>query len=374
MVDIFIKYICQHLKNIYGVDCNRKYIIDLDSSTSSKFSRHLIFHLPGAVFKDNIHAGDFVLHICKLLERKLRVGSEFSANKDVGSDSYQPTWPKSEVLTGNGCVHTSEINAKIQEETQHETFTSVNLQELRELIVKDGKGELGIFCDQGVYTRNRNFRIFKSTKIGKDSHLVLSRQNTYKPSFKNVKGSFSKDSEYLLFLDSLVSNVSMQVGGKDVRVLTCGSCEKSCKRSSRMDARDSSSLSQHGYEHSPYPEIDNFISSVLTKGGVQGQIRRWVYFPQGKLITYDVINNRWCENIGRAHKSNNVMIVADLRLGVYYQKCHDPVCRGIDYRSPLKSLYHRKSIRCQVVSLTSFQVMILMTKSFVSCYLNASRG
>lgn len=180
MVDIFIKYVCHHLKNIYGVDCNRKYIIDLDSSTSSKFSRHLIFHLPGAVFKDNIHAGNFVRHICTLLERKLRVGSEFSANKDVGSDSYQPTWPKSEVLTGNGSVHTSEINAKIQEETQHETFTSVNLQELRELIVKDGKGELGIFCDQGVYTRNRNFRIFKSTKIGKDSHLVLSRQNTYK--------------------------------------------------------------------------------------------------------------------------------------------------------------------------------------------------
>lgn len=69
-------------------------------------------------------SGNFVRHICTLLERKLRVGSEFSANKDVGSDSYQPTWPKSEVLTGNGSVHTSEINAKIQEETQHETFTS----------------------------------------------------------------------------------------------------------------------------------------------------------------------------------------------------------------------------------------------------------
>ena len=26
-------------------------------STASKFSRHLIFHLPGAVFKDNIHVG-----------------------------------------------------------------------------------------------------------------------------------------------------------------------------------------------------------------------------------------------------------------------------------------------------------------------------
>ena len=24
----------------------------------------------------------------------------------------------------------------------------------------------------------------------------------------------------------------------------------------------------------------------------------------------------------------------DLRLGVYYQKCHDPDCKSIDYRSP----------------------------------------
>ena len=30
----------------------------------------------------------------------------------------------------------------------------------------------------------------------------------------------------------------------------------------------------------------------------------------------------------------HVRIVADLRLGVYYQKCHDPDCRRIDYRSP----------------------------------------
>ena len=39
--------------------------------------------------------------------------------------------------------------------------------------------------------------------------------------------------------------------------------------------------SQSGYEHSPYPEIDNFISQVINKGGVQGEIRRWVFFPKG---------------------------------------------------------------------------------------------
>ena len=41
---------------------------------------------------------------------------------------------------------------------------------------------------------------------------------------------------------------------------------------------------QSGYEHSPYPEIDNFISLVINKGGVPGEIRRWVFFPRGIFL------------------------------------------------------------------------------------------
>lgn len=306
MVDIFIKYVCHHLKDIYGLQCDRKCIVDLDSSTTSKFSRHLIFHLPGTVFKDNIHAGNFVQHICALLKIKLGFGSETFDKQ-----------PAKEEMSVRDCDVTC------------------NLEDLRELLIEDGKGGFATFCDQGVYTKNRNFRIFKSTKIGKNSHLLESRQNTFK-SVKDRKGSFSRDPEYLLFLDSLVSNVSMQVGGKDVKVLTCDSCIKSSKNSSQAEAQISSSPtpSQSGFDHSPYPEIDKFISQVINKGGVQGEIRRWVFFPQGKTLTYDILKNRWCENIGRPHKSNHIMIVVDLRLGVYYQKCHDPDCKSIDYRSP----------------------------------------
>ncbi len=41
----------------YQLVCDRSNVLDLDSTTPSKFSRHLIFHLPHAVFKNNIHAG-----------------------------------------------------------------------------------------------------------------------------------------------------------------------------------------------------------------------------------------------------------------------------------------------------------------------------
>ena len=58
---------------------------------------------------------------------------------------------------------------------------------------------------------------------------------------------------------------------------------------------------------SPYPEVDDFVSSVIQWGGVEGLIRRWAYFQQGEMLIYDVIRNRWCHNIGRAHRSNNIM-------------------------------------------------------------------
>ena len=36
-----------------------------------------------------------------------------------------------------------------------------------------------------------------------------------------------------------------------------------------------------GFSHSPCPSVDSFVTSQLTKGGVQGSIRRWTYFPTG---------------------------------------------------------------------------------------------
>jgi len=45
---------------------------------------------------------------------------------------------------------------------------------------------------------------------------------------------------------------------------------------------------------------------------------------------------RYCENIGRYHKSNNVYWIVDLNNKMMYQKCHDPDCSG--FASVPKSL------------------------------------
>ncbi|KAJ0042558.1 hypothetical protein Pint_17549 [Pistacia integerrima] len=87
---------------------------------------------------------------------------------------------------------------------------------------------------------------------------------------------------------------------------------------------------------SPFPALDKFIECIASIGDVSGKIRSWYWFSEYGLIVYSMSRNRYCERIGRQHKSNHVMYVVDLRRAVYYQKCYDPDCRG--YRSPLRPI------------------------------------
>jgi hypothetical protein len=86
-----------------------------------------------------------------------------------------------------------------------------------------------------------------------------------------------------------------------------------------------------------FPAVDNFIENeVGCRGGVQGSIRAWSVendsngAPQS--ITYQMSRNRYCERLGRPHKSNNIMWTVDLRTMQCIQSCHDPECRSLRYR------------------------------------------
>lgn len=57
---------CEKLEEVYGLHCSAKDVLNLDSSTSEKFSRHLIFMLPSAAFKDNSHVGESLSSSCAL--------------------------------------------------------------------------------------------------------------------------------------------------------------------------------------------------------------------------------------------------------------------------------------------------------------------
>lgn len=182
--------------------------------------------------------------------------------------------------------------------------------------------------------------------------------------------------------------------GKQLRLLRCDQDASTLKRSagarplwaptllsSHHSSRLSSAQSVECRE-SMFPKLDAFILSRASHGGVQGEIRaiqllfdnaadavlpsngpgngqshnltipeivekvkigstisnaggQQVKCPRRRrpwMLIYQMARNRWCWNVRRAHKSNNVMLIVDLDQRVFYQKCHDQGCKAIDYR------------------------------------------
>ena len=76
--------------------------------------------------------------------------------------------------------------------------------------------------------------------------------------------------------------------------------------------------------------VDDFITSVSNKGGAQGRIRAWSLIEERSAsrawLTFQMANYRWCERIGRAHKSNHIYIEVHVQRGQWRQRCHDPDC------------------------------------------------
>ncbi|XP_054340100.1 DNA-directed primase/polymerase protein isoform X2 [Pongo pygmaeus] len=356
MVALLIEYVCKALQELYGVNCSAEDVLNLDSSTDEKFSRHLIFQLHDVAFKDNIHVGNF-------LRKILQPALDLLGTED--DDSAPET-------TGHGFPHFSEaparqgfsFNKMFTEKATEESWTlnSKKLERLGSaeqsspdlsfLVVKNNMGEKHLFVDLGVYTRNRNFRLYKSSKIGKRVALEITEDNKFFP----IQSKDVSD-EYQYFLSSLVSNVSLNVNLTEVegssteysylvfcvfqvntrfsdtlRILTCDPSQNKQKGVGYFNSIGTSETIE-GFQCSPYPEVDHFVLSLVNKDGIKGGIRRWNYFFPEELLVYDICKYRWCENIGRAHKSNNIMILVDLKNEVWYQKCHDPVCKAENFKS-----------------------------------------
>ncbi|XP_040822218.1 DNA-directed primase/polymerase protein isoform X2 [Ochotona curzoniae] len=328
MVTLLIEHVCRELQDLYGINCSAVDVFNLDSSTEEKFSRHLIFQLRDAAFKDNIHVGNFVRTV-------LQPAIDSIASEDDGSlpetmsrgFSHLP-----EVLIEQG----SSFNKMSPEAGLRESGTLNSRKQdslgsakqsdpdLSFLVVKNNMGEKHLFVDLGVYTRNRNFRLYKSSKLGKHVALEIAEDNKFFP-----KQSKAISEEYQYFLSSLVCNVRFS---DTLRILTCEATQDNRKRPEHFN-NTSISETLEGFQSSPYPEVDRFVLSLVTKNDIKGGIRRWSYFSSEELLVYDIFKYRWCENIGRAHKSNNIMILVDLKNEVWYQKCHDPVCKAENFKS-----------------------------------------
>ena len=249
-------------------------VVELESSKQGKFSRHVLVKVKGKAFQDAMHVGAFV--------------------KGVLGEAYAD--PERD-------IH-------------------------RMLFVKDGHGatnsskRMNTIVDTAVYTRNRAFRLMWSYKHGKKERLM--------PIFRLAPQTTKSDKN--LFFSTLASEVDT---GSEL--LSCDDVEQHAPGRRAITKDGSGSANQHGHvlqnsgEPSPHEIIDSFVLSVASHGGIPARIRSWIHFPDMEMVLYSMSNNRYCRRIRRPHKSNNVMYIADLKLGVVYQKCLDPECR--DWKS-----------------------------------------
>ncbi|XP_060971352.1 uncharacterized protein LOC115717545 isoform X2 [Cannabis sativa] len=218
MVDLLISVILEALRDKFSIQGSREWIVELDSSTDGKFSRHLIIRIPKTAFKDNSHAGAFV------------------------------------------------------NESDEEMFMDSLICNM------DADCEKLLVCKMDLLC----------TKI-----LQF-----------NTEVNRSYEQRY------------------------------SCPQELALNGCGINSSATYLMGKSPLPALDTFIESIASTGNVPGKIRSWYLFSDYGLMVYSMSRNRYCERIGREHKSNHVIYVVDLRRADYYQKCHDPDCRG--YRSPLR--------------------------------------
>lgn len=429
MVDIFIQCICRALKLVFNLTCTRQDVLDLGASTEKKFSRHLIFQMKNAAFKDNIHAGRFVCRIMsRLLENihssdttgtksnpslvtgtdkvvdsglinkksspnfvtatdklidsehintksspnlvtatdKLIIDSEhintmdreisegvFNENdkipmnvdksngkplNDSGKSHASAEHENDNITRKEEIIETVKENKESKDENRRgkqsdkfkEIFASFADEDLEKLIVTNKNGDKVLFCDTGVYTKNRNFRLFLSSKLGKMNPLVVTDQNKFRSQGVSEESKLEN-----IFYDSLVANVQYS---SSTRILSFDEGNLSTNLTGlpnrRKDKSSQESECIDGYNKSPYPEVDDYIRNIISGDSGKGVIRHWTYFHQGELLVYEITKYRFCHNIGRHHRSNNIMIIADLQKGVWYQKCHDPECHAQNYKSP----------------------------------------
>ncbi|XP_067259131.1 DNA-directed primase/polymerase protein isoform X2 [Chanodichthys erythropterus] len=272
MVAKLIQYVCEKLEEVYGLHCSAKDVLNLDSSTSEKFSRHLIFMLPSAAFKDNSHVGRFIHDILHPAINSLQ-----KSNPEAPRENRDD-------------VDGSQVKRRKYEE-----------KDLGFLVVKSKNGQEQLFVDLGVYTKNRNFRLYKSSKLGKNAAFSVAEDNNF-------------TGQKILMYDMPQKNTAGSL---------CSTLQRESHSSDLLGVQ----------KPSPFKEVDEFVLTLVFKEGIQGSIRRWNYFASEQLLVYDIEKFRWCHNVKRFHKSNNIIIVVDLKEEVWYQKCLDPECRRQNYRS-----------------------------------------
>ena len=251
MTQALISVVKENISKKFGITITNSDLCILDSSDKKKFSKHIIFS--SCIFKDCETCGSYVEDIISNLD--------------------------------------------------------LNQRKQLTVIIKGGREVL--FIDQAVYTRNRNFRLFLSSKFGKNIPLIVSDIGHVENKHFNIP------SEQTTFFQSLITNIPK------------GSTLVTYCRDQTLKTRVINSpiiSGSQSIDHSPYPEFDRFLISLIKPGHIKKVIFHDNVRTNMPVIIYNVSGYNYCQNIQRCHKNNNVFFIANIYKRQIIQRCHDYEC------------------------------------------------
>lgn len=262
-------------------------VLDLDASTGTKFSRHVLVKLDGAAFADNAAAGSFVRALLRA----------------HAADAASPAYYTGGAATGGA----------------------------RRCIV-----------DTAVYSRNRLLRMLGSRKWGRTAAFALL------PRCRALYGSDRAAFLACLVCNVGVDGVPAACARALRPALLppvpedraaalphalCPAPEAGPMPLPLPSAQAQARGTEYTPGGTPFPALERFVEQcVCAQGGARGHVRACRVNAAGTVATFTVSGNRYCERVGRQHRHNNVLVVCEVYSGVWHRRCLDPDCR--DFRAP----------------------------------------
>lgn len=182
------------------------------SRSAKKFSRHLIFQTKDP-FLDNIAVGKFVNLILEDIHGCL-INHQCSAVTISSFDQTQPC-SNSTVFAKNLLTSLEPRLLQFEQCDCIDDYTQLKFKDIVEFIINknDGSGitwfcDMGNFCRLekkvlfylidcllGVYTKNRAFRLLRSSKFDKQECFTVASENQWKPILRRCHPTSTEPSE-----------------------------------------------------------------------------------------------------------------------------------------------------------------------------------
>ncbi|CAG9466369.1 unnamed protein product [Pedinophyceae sp. YPF-701] len=323
LTEAFVDLALRQMKEHFGVEVSHADVLEMDSSQSAKFSRHVVVAVPGWAFASSGDAGLFVKHLLGLPEGK------------------------------------------------------------RFLAVDDEHGKTVSIVDTSVYSRNRQFRCVWSSKgprpnttdpgpvlvpTGRfalrgracsweapprlatpEGYIDKTRPSTIIPVTHRIPRNMT---EFDVFLSSLVTRVARGTCFFDLPECIKGPAPSPAGR--RPTGKRSRSSRGHGGDGQGSdaavpditreefreqearlltPEMRRRVEQFAIEYSKAASNRQNVSFYKIQFFSPCIVLDlrgdgaHYCHHIGRNHKRNFVFYSLDLDEGVCYQKCWDELCR-----------------------------------------------